>query len=113
MGNNICDPILISRIGSLLIEKNSCCPVRNESPILHSAMRLSSAVSMLVSRPILSSDYRKGACNYKFVNRQKVDFRQGVVEIEYLREVIDNLSRIFQGKSALFYKTFSGVNSNW
>lgn len=47
------------------------------------------------------------------MDSQKVDFRERVIEIKDLRKVINDLLRVFQGKSALFRKAPGCVNPDW
>lgn len=47
------------------------------------------------------------------MNRQKVNFRKGVIDIKDFRKVVDNLLRVFQSESTLLNKTFGGVYPNW
>lgn len=56
---------------------------------------------------------KKATYNYKFMDSQKVDFRERVIKIKDLRKVINDLLRVFQGKSALFCKAPGCINPDW
>lgn len=47
------------------------------------------------------------------MNSQKVDFRERVIEIKNLGEVINDLLRVFQRESALLRQAPSGINPDW
>lgn len=51
-------------------------------------------------------------CTYEFVDSQKIDLWQGIVDTEDLGEVIDDLVCTLQSKLALVLETLCGVDSD-
>lgn len=84
MRNNVCNSVFITGVRCLLVKQDCSSSVSDKTPILHSAVRLAGVIS--VSLQFNSTPKSKGMVthNYKFMNCQKINFRERIVDIEDL-----------------------------
>ena len=86
MGDNVCNSVFITGVRCLLVKQDCRSSVSDKTPILHSAVGLAgvTSVSLQFSSMPKSEEEKKGTHNYKFMDRQKINFSERIVDVEDL-----------------------------
>ena len=87
VGNNVGNAVAESGLGELLVKKNSGHTVGDKTPVLHGAVG-------------------------ELVDGQDIALGKGVVDLELLREVVDDLGGVLKSPHALLLEAAGGVDAD-
>ncbi len=87
VGDDISNPVAVPSLGKLLVEQNGRHPVRDKAPVLHGTVG-------------------------ELVDGQDIALGERVVDLKLLREVVDDLGRVFQRPPTLLLQSARRVHTD-